>query len=846
MVPRTSFAMPSNPMLVESLDTAEEVGMKVGAIVGKGVGKAAKEGGKAGKKASQAAAKEGKAQMKKQKEKNAGKPQTQITNPMFNNELALADDDDDDDDDDDGAPPQKGELQADELSDLRATFEACDSDTSGGMDLGELTTVLKLWGVGQSTSIGLAVAEDPGTVAAELIMSAKQGYAKMGGSTKSEFQALVDSVGMPWDIDDPDVEDMELSFPEFMHMMVSGAVDKRVKDWKEGAFHMRLFKSGYTTADLDGDGELEKEELALAIGSLQSGKLSESEFDDIWAALNPTGKPFLTFTEFLDGMVTIKTDKSLGLSDKFNLTKPNQLMSLVMDTPVAAWEEKEILSSFDALEKVGMKVLDSNPGEMSTERKEALMRKANAGTIHELEPDQAKSLKALHHKNVMQAFVIGFLSCTVTSIVENFMTNIYTTDGIGDACDSCFVTCNEDTGFCDQVLEPGQVGERWWSGQTTCEDYGKPTMDGFACKSGYPMLNITHVNTDDEHMERVTMFWSFNGAALGICTCFEIMGLYYFGILNAVRVANMIDMRLVPMNRDRANVAQSLIRAALELGQSNVVALGIDPLREEAKKNKILNLAFTVLYMAKIFLTGFTMKVLLKRFFARGGAKYALPWMAVPATAAWNALVGNAIMREAKLRGLGVAIAVEMFNSIISESKDLDSHGAPNGRRILKLQILRAVACNIVKHRDFYPTKEVLLKHSMGYLGLLDEFKGTVGAEGGGATNLIDVPEDFVRDMAELNKEEQILVIKVLVLCSILDGRLRGRERKLYEQVLAASDPFIPNNQQRIKILAANYRNMVPVTMAAFDDIIESEELPATPMYYCNECISACALGLAC
>ena len=70
--------------------------------------------------------------------------------------------------------------------------------------------------------------------------------------------------------------------------------------------------------------------------------------------------------------------------------------------------------------------------------------------------------------------------------------------------------------------------------------------------------------------------------------------------------------------------------------------------------------------------------VLMKRFLARGGAKYALPWAAVPATAAWNALVGapqqtraepseqtsrerrlvmcagNAIMREAKLRGLGV------------------------------------------------------------------------------------------------------------------------------------------------------------------------------------------------
>ena len=45
------------------------------------------------------------------------------------------------------------------------------------------------------------------------------------------------------------------------------------------------------TADADGNGELEKEELELAIGSLQSGKLTKSEFDDIWSALNPDGKP---------------------------------------------------------------------------------------------------------------------------------------------------------------------------------------------------------------------------------------------------------------------------------------------------------------------------------------------------------------------------------------------------------------------------------------------------------------------------------------------------------------------------------------------------------------------------
>ena len=110
------------------------------------------------------------------------------------------------------ANDSQAELQVDELSDLRSTFEACDSDKSGGMDLSELTTVLRLWGV----------EEDAQTLATDLIITAKQGYGKMGGSTKSEFQDLVTSIGMPWDLEDPEVDDMELSFPEFLHLMVSG------------------------------------------------------------------------------------------------------------------------------------------------------------------------------------------------------------------------------------------------------------------------------------------------------------------------------------------------------------------------------------------------------------------------------------------------------------------------------------------------------------------------------------------------------------------------------------------------------------------------------------------------
>ena len=157
------------------------------------------------------------------------------------------------------------------------------------------------------------------------------------------------------------------------------------------------------------------------------------------------------------------------------------------------------------------------------------------------------------------------------------MTHVYETDGIGDACDTCYVTCDAVEGTCSQLKvdwpdDYTGSGQRWYSGQETCTGFGTDAAEGFMCKDGFPMLNVTSTEPDPLHLERVYMFWSFNGGALGIFTGFEIAGLYYFGLLNAVRVANCIDMRLLPMNRDRAAVAQSLIRAALELGQSNVVS----------------------------------------------------------------------------------------------------------------------------------------------------------------------------------------------------------------------------------------------------------------------------------
>jgi hypothetical protein len=44
--------------------------------------------------------------------------------------------------------------------------------------------------------------------------------------------------------------------------------------------------------------------------------------------------------------------------------------------------------------------------------------------------------------------------------------------------------------------------------------------------------------------------------------------------------------------------------------------------------------------------------VALKRLVSRDAAKYALPYMAVPATMLWNSLIAHGVMKEAKLRSV--------------------------------------------------------------------------------------------------------------------------------------------------------------------------------------------------
>ena len=118
-------------------------------------------------------------------------------------DLVVAPEEDDlDDYEAESAPVKKATLQIDELSDQRSTFEACDSDKSGGMDLSEFVTVLRLWEVDR----------DANQLAKELMAAAKEGCANQPAAKAEKFQLILDVIGLPWGVLEPVLGDDELNF----------------------------------------------------------------------------------------------------------------------------------------------------------------------------------------------------------------------------------------------------------------------------------------------------------------------------------------------------------------------------------------------------------------------------------------------------------------------------------------------------------------------------------------------------------------------------------------------------------------------------------------------------------
>jgi Ca2+-binding EF-hand superfamily protein len=502
------------------------------------------------------------------------------------------------------------------------------------------------------------------TVSAKLV---KDGVTKVAG-------AVDDAMHHTDDFDEArdetihlmDVEDT-LIFAEYVFMMRAGMLKTHLPpNWQAHADDMRKLREAFDNADVDGDNQLELEELEMVILSMNaSAKIEHEDVVKLWAVLNEEGKEWIPFMDFAHGMVKVQKDPELSRLIPLDLPNRFQLLSLLIDSPINEEQEKLIYEKLGGLEKMGIKMLHkmAKPPPSNEQIKE-MLEHACAGRLHHLTDVQRKAVNATHYACVAQACFIGTFFTLLPGMFENFLVFKFETDGVFDAYWTCDRTIGDptaapwgvgnltlascDPGLCTSIpinttyfLALG--GNKANGGTWIDKDGPKSLLTG---EVNDDCTSLLHTYKADH--EPVIWFWVLNVMGIVAGIVFELSLLMSTALRSAVRVSHALDLRLTPLNSDRAFVANMLVRSVFELGDPEDEVMGVESAKDKGKtgRSPFMDVLAILFIKGKVVFTGVLFKQITARVAPYDVATWIKPYTGTMlATALWDSMMCHAIMK---------------------------------------------------------------------------------------------------------------------------------------------------------------------------------------------------------
>ncbi len=291
--------------------------------------------------------------------------------------------------------------------------------------------------------------------------------------------------------------------------------------------------------------------------------------------------------------------------------------------------------------------------------------------------------------------------------------------------------------------------------------------------AGTEVLAHPLLGADPDHADygSLARFWAIVGGVTVLASIVEIGFLYWDGLRSVHRLSHEAGLRLFAAEDEGAAVAGAMARAALELPNPTWHLFGVDPWREASRARLVVA---SLVYKLKVSVSNFAVKALVRRMLGRAFVRAWLPFVAVPITALWNAVVCFLIMREARIRAMGPTAAHEMIELVFAEGPELGGRG--------RAAALRAVASSIVRTEDMHPNLVAVFEKVARSTGIASNEAIRPPDEGGD----LDDSTVFLAALPRLSAAEQRLVLRVLAVASIIDGRLARSERRLLREAWAA------------------------------------------------------------
>lgn len=255
----------------------------------------------------------------------------------------------------------------------------------------------------------------------------------------------------------------------------------------------------------------------------------------------------------------------------------------------------------------------------------------------------------------------------------------------------------------------------------------------------------------------IPYFLGVTGITIAV-TVLEIMFLYWDALRSVYRLSATAGLELFPAGTGGDAVATALVRAALELPNPPDDIEGVNPRREISKIRVIIG---TLVYKLKATATNFLIKAIVRKIVGRSGFRAWMEITAVPVFAFWNGLITWWVLRQARIRAMGPS-AVTEFSRLLFAT-------AGNFSVTAREQSFRAVGAAVVRTVDVHPNLVAMMAAMHKHLGDPGDI-------------VLDDSELFLDTLQKMQPNEQEMVLKILVIATIIDGKLQGRERKLLRE----------------------------------------------------------------
>ncbi len=299
-----------------------------------------------------------------------------------------------------------------------------------------------------------------------------------------------------------------------------------------------------------------------------------------------------------------------------------------------------------------------------------------------------------------------------------------------------------------------------------------------------PLLTAGHVMS----------YWFLLLLGLALASVLEILFLYWDALRSVHELSRAAGLPLFSETDERERLAATMARAALEMPNPRLDLEGIDPWKEASRVRLIIA---SLVYKAKISATNFLFKALVRRAITRAALRsYLVPFVSVPFTAMWNGIVAFLIMREAKLRVMGPSAAHELVRMTFANKKELEPAAAEAA--------LRAVGASIVKKEDLHPNLAALFR----------EVRARVPHTT--PSHSLDDPRAFIARLAGIEGDESATVLRVLVIASVLDGRISKKERALLQEAFVATGRIVEMDKlEALRVTFTSGDELTPALMAS-------------------------------